>query len=68
MKTLILLILLNDPSGSQLIQSATELPEPVCLQMQQSIWNGSSPVIGHDDMGDIPAIDAACVYELPGLE
>lgn len=62
MKTLLLLILINNPNGSQHIQTRMVLPESTCLDIEAAIWEGTSPVVGHDSDGkEINLIDAACV-------
>lgn len=63
MKTLIFLLLLNQPNGTQTeIVVARDLSYAQCDVMQRSVWDAGSETIGEDAEGPIPAIDAACVY------
>lgn len=63
MKTLIFLLLLNQPNGAQTeIIVARDLTFEQCDAMQRNLWNAGSETIGQDAEGPIPAYDAACVY------
>lgn len=64
MKTLVLLLILNNPDGSwREIEVARGLSESQCLPMQAAVWNSGSPVAYRDAQGPVPVLDAACVYE-----
>lgn len=65
MKSLILLLLLNQPDGSQLeIALLRNLDAATCNRMAAEIWSAPQEIIGHDEYGPIPNIDAACVYPI----
>ena len=64
MKTLTLLILLNLPTGEQIVVSETVMPEAQCLEMQGDIWQSDSPITYIDsEHGAVAVVDAACVPE-----
>lgn len=62
-KALILLILWNQPDGSQVeIVAARNLTFAECDAAQRSVWRMPQEIAGHDAQGAFPVIDAACVY------
>ena len=64
MKTLVLLLLLNQPDGSQIeIRLNSDLmTREDCERAAEAIWNVPGPVAYVDAEGPVPLIDAACVY------
>lgn len=63
MKTLLLLLIFNQPDGSQVeIVWKRDLDRTTCQHMAESIWNSPGEVAYWDDQGPVPALDAACVY------
>ena len=64
MKTLILLLIFNQPDGSAIEMAwKRELTFAECDAMQKAIWNSPVDVAYWDDQGPVPVIDAACVYQ-----
>lgn len=61
---LALAIWTNSPDGAQHEFARVTMPARACLALQAAIWRVPFPTIGRDAMGDIPAIDAACLPEL----
>lgn len=63
MKTLLLLLIFNQPDGSSVeLVWRSGLSFAECDAMQRAIWNGPGEVAYYDDHGPVPALDAACVY------
>jgi hypothetical protein len=63
MKTLILLLIFNLPSGESIeLTWKRGLSFDECDRLQNEIWNSGSEIVGHDAYGPIPAVDAACIY------
>lgn len=63
MKTLILLLLINNADGTQAeIVIGRNLSFAECDAGQRAIWDTPQGVAYYDDQGPVPMIDAACVY------
>jgi hypothetical protein len=63
MKTLLFVILLNLPNGSQQeVVVARDLDFATCDRMQRAIWDAPTEAAYVDAEGPVPLVDAACMY------
>lgn len=63
MKSLILVVILNLPTGeSRETIIARDLDFATCDAMQRAIWDAPGEVAYVDDQGPVPMLDAACMY------
>lgn len=58
---LVLAIWANSPDGQSRDLVALPLPPRLCLAAQAALWAIPFETVARDDMGDLPAIDAACI-------
>lgn len=65
-QTYALVLLVNQWDGGQAeTVLARDMPAAQCLSIMAAIWraNGDAPLVGMDELGPIPAFDAACLPE-----
>ena len=58
---LILAIWSNSPDGQTRDLVALPLPPRACLALQSALWAIPFETVARDEMGDLPAIDGACI-------
>jgi hypothetical protein len=61
LKALTFLLLINDASGQTIAGRIEGLDFATCDAMQRAVWAVGYPTVAVDELGPIPAVDAACV-------
>lgn len=64
MKTIILLLIINQSDGSSVELSwERNLAPAECQALAESVWSRGTEIAYWDDQGPVPVLDAACVTE-----
>lgn len=51
----------NAPDGHQTVLLQRPMEESVCLRNQAEFWSRPFETVGYDELGALPAYDAACI-------